>query len=218
MVLKMSENMPNLETSVFAHGIKNKLSFIRAKLQLIELEKEEKGAFDSIYKELDSINISVSEFISAPSKQNENTLFNAKDIIYECILEKLPEANLNGIKIYHDISNNLNLYAPLSPFRETIINLIQNSIEACPLTDGKIFIKGHLSRDFIYITISDNGKGISKKDMKKLFTPFFTTKPKGHGIGLFSSKDFAKNLGGTLKIKNLPEKGCSVTLKLPKKD
>lgn len=213
----MSENIPNIDTSVFAHGIKNRLSFIRAKLQLIELEKEEKGAFDSIYKELDVINNSVTEFISAPSKASEKTFFNGKDVIYECILEKLPGANLSGIKIHYELEENLNLYVPMEDFRESIINLIQNSIEACPSSGGKIMIEGHLFENFVEITVSDNGKGIGKKERKKIFTPFFTTKKTGNGIGLYSCRKFADTYGGSLKIYSAPGKGTKASIRLPVK-
>ena len=80
----MPENIPNMDTSLFAHGIKNRLTFIRSRLQLMELERGDKGAYDSIYRELDGINESVCRLISAPAESEEKSLFNAKDVIYEC--------------------------------------------------------------------------------------------------------------------------------------
>ena len=213
----MPENIPDINTSVFAHGIKNRLSFIRSKLQLMELENNEKGAFDSIYRELDGINESVCQLISAP-KKTEKTLFNVKDAIYECILEKLPEANLNGITIRRKLEDNLFVSASEADFRECIINILKNAVEACPPKGGEIYVSSCFAGDTVEITVSDNGKGISRKDAKNIFTPFFTTKEKGSGIGLFSCRKFARESGGSLSISGSPGKGACVKLILPKAD
>ena len=212
----MPENIPTINTSVFAHGIKNRLSFIRSKLQLIELETSEKGAFDSIYRELDGINTSVTEFISAPSKSDKKTLFDAKDVILECIFEKLPQANLNGIKIRHRLDKSLKIYASRDNFRESLINMLQNSIEACPERCGEIFVRGRNTRYNTEIYVFDNGCGISQSDMENVLSPFFTTKEKGSGIGLYFCKRFAESSGGELKISAKQGKFTKVTLILPR--
>ena len=211
----MPENIPNIDTSLFAHRIKNRLSFIRGKLQLIELENNEKGAFDSIYRELDGINDSVCQLISAPAKAESKTNFNAADVIYECISEKLPEANLSGIKIIRRIEDNLNIYASKPSFKESLINILQNAVDACPRQGGEILVQGKISKGMAKISVSDNGYGISCKNRRNIFNPFFTTKKNGSGIGLYSCKKFAEDSGGKLMLSGKEGKGTRITLMLP---
>ncbi|MBR2594493.1 MAG: HAMP domain-containing histidine kinase [Firmicutes bacterium] len=211
----MPENIPNIDTSLFAHGIKNRLSFIRSRLQLMELEKGEKGAYDSIYRELDGINDSICRLISAPAGAGEKSTFNAKDVIYECVSEKMPQANLNGIKIICRTEDDLTIHAVKSGFRETVINLLQNAIEACPKEGGEIEVAGKTCGGKAEISVSDNGCGISEGNRKNIFKPFFTTKKSGSGIGLYSCRKFAEDSGGELTVAGNRTKGTKVTLILP---
>ena len=212
----MPENIPNIDTSVFAHGIKNRLSFIRSRLQLMELEKGEKGEYDSIYRELDGINDSVCRLISAPSGTEEKTKFNVKDIIYECVSEKMPEANLSGIKLICRAEEDLVIYAAKGAFKECIINLLQNAVDACPSSGGEIIISAKTSKGMAEISVSDNGCGISQKNRKNIFKPFFTTKKKGSGIGLYACRKFAEDSGGRLVLSAKEGKGTKAALILPK--
>ena len=66
------------------------------------------------------------------------------------------------------------------------------------------------------ITISDNGPGIQPKDREKLFTPFFTTKRRGTGLGLsVSKKIIEEHPGGTLELDSEEGKGTLVKISLP---
>lgn len=91
-------------------------------------------------------------------------------------------------------------------------NLIINAAEASP---KKSIIKISITKEG-YIKVSDNGKGISKEEMKNLFTPFFTTKTHGTGIGLSKAYKIIRAHGGELLVEpNLP-KGTSFIIKLPR--
>jgi signal transduction histidine kinase len=67
------------------------------------------------------------------------------------------------------------------------------------------------------LRIADNGNGISKKIMDKIFQPFFTTKPTGQGtgLGLSMSYDIIKAHGGELKVISTEEEGTEVVVQLP---
>ena len=110
----------------------------------------------------------------------------------------------------------LRIYAGRSGLRECIINLIQNAIEACPVSDGEIAVSGKETGASIEISVSDNGCGISEGDKKRIFKPFFTTKKHGSGIGLYSCRRFAENSGGKLILTGKKCKGTKITLILPR--
>lgn len=105
-------------------------------------------------------------------------------------------------------------------FMQIIINLIQNAKEALQISKGenkKIEIQvKRISKETISITIMDNGNGLDKETLSKVFTFGFTTKKNGHGFGLHSSILLAKEMDGHLKVSNRKNtRGAKFTLLLP---
>ncbi|HID31750.1 MAG TPA: hypothetical protein EYP24_00020 [bacterium (Candidatus Stahlbacteria)] len=95
-----------------------------------------------------------------------------------------------------------------------IKNILKNSIESF---EGpgviKINLKGE--KDAILVTIIDNGPGFDPAIEKRIFTPFFTTKPDGTGLGLTIVKRFIEAIGGEVALKSVKGKGTEVRLRLP---
>lgn len=106
-------------------------------------------------------------------------------------------------------------------FSQIILNLVANSLDELADTnraEKHIHIKLTLKRnDMICIIVKDNGSGINKDLMNKIFDPFFSTKNgKGLGLGLSSTKHLVeKEFKGTIGVKNLPEGGCAFSIILP---
>jgi signal transduction histidine kinase len=96
--------------------------------------------------------------------------------------------------------------------RQVLINLLRNAAEAIPEhgLERSVFVKVGNG-----IEIRDTGPGIPAADLAKIFIPFFTTKPKGHGIGLALAHRIVTEHGGTLSAANHPEGGAVFTIKLP---
>lgn len=66
------------------------------------------------------------------------------------------------------------------------------------------------------IKVKDNGRGIKKEDLSKVFTPYFTTKSTGTGIGLFLVKQIVENHNGTISFETKENKGTTFSLVIPK--
>ncbi|MBK8980741.1 MAG: GHKL domain-containing protein [Ignavibacteria bacterium] len=92
---------------------------------------------------------------------------------------------------------------------ETICNMLTNSIQAIKKT-GEIFIKSGTSDNNIIIEISDSGEGISKANLEKIFTPFFSSKEygKGTGLGLSIARRIITEHGGNISASSKPGKGA----------
>ena len=110
---------------------------------------------------------------------------------------------------------NLELSADEQLIEQVVINLIRNSIQALERTDNPhITMKSFLDqRGRILIQISDNGQGILPDVLDKIFVPFFTTKPKGSGIGLSLSRQILRLHGGTLTVHSEPDVETIFTLR-----
>ena len=87
-------------------------------------------------------------------------------------------------------------------FEQVLINIIKNSAESIG-KNGDIFIRTSMSP--LMLEIGDTGKGISKEVESKLFTPFFSTKPNGQGIGLIFIREVLMKHGCTFSLRTYPD-------------
>ena len=81
--------------------------------------------------------------------------------------------------------------------------------------DDKLTIKSDKVDGNVAFSFSDNGTGISKETIEKLWTPLFTTKAKGMGFGLPICKRIIETHGGAISIESAPRKGTTFTITIP---
>ena len=101
---------------------------------------------------------------------------------------------------------------------QVLINLIQNAIQAMP-NGGELNLSSSQNRKWVEITIEDTGVGIPKKNLNKIFDPFFSTKPEGEGTGLGLSVSYGiiTQHKGKIEVKSKVKKGTAFLVKLPRK-
>lgn len=122
--------------------------------------------------------------------------------------EKNVDFKING-------SRELKLFADKSLLTQVLINLIKNALEAFEnIEKPQIEINVSENKNKQIISISDNGIGIKNEILKDIFVPFFTTKNKGTGIGLYYSKLIILMHKGTLRVSSEPDKGSTFTIHL----
>lgn len=98
--------------------------------------------------------------------------------------------------------------------REVLTNLINNAIDAAPLNGHVELATGRRSNGWPYISVSDNGPGVSDENRHHLFEPHFTTKESGTGLGLFMSYGIIREHQGTLNYEG-NRRGAMFTVTLP---
>jgi PAS domain S-box-containing protein len=105
--------------------------------------------------------------------------------------------------------------------RQALLNLARNAAEACAsaANGGRVILRGEIVRGeengFQRITIFDNGPGIAKEALAKLFRPFFTTKANGTGLGLAVVQKIIVQHGGQVEARNRAEGGAAFIVTLP---
>lgn len=101
-------------------------------------------------------------------------------------------------------------------FNQVIMNLLVNAAQAIQ-EQGNVTIETNYKNDEVLLSISDTGEGIPPDNIKKIFTPFFTSKPvgTGTGLGLSISHGIVKDHNGTISVKSTPGKGTTFTIHLP---
>lgn len=97
--------------------------------------------------------------------------------------------------------------------RRVFLNLAVNAIEAME-DGGTLKVSTKEIERFVEVSFKDTGSGISKENMEKIFTPFFTTKAKGMGMGLSICKRFVDAHGGIIRVEGKEGKGSTFTVKL----
>ena len=113
-----------------------------------------------------------------------------------------------------------NLHVRISPplFEWVIENLLKNAIDALTnRNDGQIIIFAEVRGDYLVIDVSDNGKGITRTDLKNIFKPGFTTKKRGWGLGLSLSRRIIERFHkGKIFVKRTePDKGTTFRILIP---
>jgi signal transduction histidine kinase len=110
------------------------------------------------------------------------------------------------------------LLAPADPeaLKSALLNLIFNAFQAMPL--GGTLTLSLLKIDSCYqISLSDTGIGMGEEQLQRLFSPFFTTKEKGNGLGLVEAQKIVQAHLGSIDVRSQPNKGTTFTLTLPLK-
>ncbi len=102
-------------------------------------------------------------------------------------------------------------------FNQVLTNLTQNAIEAAPDPGGLVRIRGWRENGSVMLSVKDNGTGIKAEDQARIFTPFFTTKGpgRGMGLGLTIAWRVVQSLGGNLAVNSPPGEGAEFVVRLP---
>lgn len=154
----------------------------------------------------------------------EKTKFNINDLVQEVYNELAIRASGKSIQFefIHD-EKILNVEADREKIRECLINLVGNAMKFTP-ENGKVSISTGLKESFVFVSISDNGPGISKDDQKKLFQKFSRmehsyekTKESGTGLGLYITKQIIDLHSGNITVESQLSKGTTFTMTLPAK-
>lgn len=125
----------------------------------------------------------------------------------------------NDIKINKDIKEIENIFGFSNEFSQAILNILTNAKDALienKIKSAYININIYKDKEYSYLTIEDNAKGIPQDVIENIFNPYFTTKEegKGTGIGLYMSKIIIEqNMRGSLKVQNTKE-GALFTIKI----
>ncbi|HKE57037.1 MAG TPA: ATP-binding protein [Pyrinomonadaceae bacterium] len=211
-----------------AHEFKNAVAALHGYVQLLQnLELNEKGkvAADSLLNEVRSLSEMVTAFLNF-ARPNPLQLeeVNIADLIAECATELRPlfqELKVNLI-INRDGSESLVIGADERMLRQALLNLLRNAAEAIPqdkierTVDVSVTADRDLTgRSWAVVEVRDTGAGIPPAQLQKIFIPFFTTKAKGHGIGLALAHRVIAQHSGSLTATNCPGGGAAFTIKLP---
>ncbi len=139
------------------------------------------------------------------------------DIVNRVLELTAHSAKLAKVEVIKELDSSLpKLTADPNQLQQVCTNLVLNAIQAMP-QGGKLTLRTSLEKDQLKLEVKDTGYGISPENMRKLFTPFFSTKKevKGVGLGLAISYGIIQRHRGKIDVQSIEGKGTTFTVYLP---
>jgi signal transduction histidine kinase len=120
-----------------------------------------------------------------------------------------------GVKMRTELDPQLPvLNADESQLWQAILNLVRNAIEAMP-KGGTLTVRTERRDTGVVLTVADTGGGMTEEDRAKVFTPFFSTKVGGTGLGLPLTQQIVTEHGGQIRCESTPNQGTIFTIEFP---
>ena len=200
-----------------AHEIRNPLGGIGAYASLLARNIPPQDAnrkyVDKIIDGINSLNNIVGNLLAYTKKTNLQKQNVDMAAWAESILAHVEIEMKVGIE--RNFPSELHADIDGEKMQQVMLNLLKNSIQAIE-PGGKISVSLSSSEHFAEITVADTGKGIVQEDLKKIFTPFFTTKEQGTGLGLAIVKKIVDLHEGEISVESVVGNGTKFCIKLPK--
>ena len=211
-----------------AHEVRNPLGSITFNLELLSREI-------TALAETSSYSPEEGHFLVSQFKQELNRIKQVVDGYMQ--LARLPRIEHHIFELHEYLSQKLQLIAPelqeagvtlaqhFDPAIDTVdtdsdklwqvlVNLIRNARQAMP-DGGNLTIFTSTNETELSISVRDTGKGIAPENMPKLFTPFFTTKAEGTGLGLVLVQQIISEMGGKISCQSESGRGTTFTITFP---
>ncbi|HEV2837546.1 MAG TPA: ATP-binding protein [Pyrinomonadaceae bacterium] len=204
-----------------AHEFKNAIATLQGYAQLLqsmELNDKAQVAAASLVNEVRNLATMVTAFLNfarpQPLQLEEVDL---EELIVDCKDELQPLFQELKVALDVESEGSLIVRADERMLRSALQNLMRNAAEAIPSDNTKraVVVRTVKEMNSATIEVRDSGTGIPADKLQKIFIPFFTTKPKGHGVGLALTHRIISEHRGTLTAANSPEGGAVFTIKIP---
>jgi len=218
--------------SIIAHDLRSPFQGLLGYSELLhqnynDLDKDEiKTIINSIYKSQKSLYSLIENLLFWTRLQTEGFTFNPEKInLKEKVEEILTNFHLNisnkNISIIVNVESDIFVCADSNMLSSILHNLISNAIKFS-YEKGIITISAKTYRDKVNIEVKDEGKGILKEDLKKLFkvdevfSQLGTANEKGTGLGLVLVKEMLELHNGKITVESEGEKGTKISISIPK--
>jgi two-component system, LuxR family, sensor kinase FixL len=207
--------------AVVAHEVKNPLTGIRGAIQIIgsrlPADSRDAGVVKEIVSRIDALNDVMKDLLLF-ARPPQARLAPVDPLAVVKTVSDLVREDPAAQHVAIDVAGGSPpAMADAELLKLVVHNVMLNAVQAMQ-GRGRIQVAVTPSNARCRIDISDSGPGISPSVREKLFTPFFTTKARGTGLGLSAAKQFMEAHGGSIRIDSQPHGGTTVTLELPCSD
>ena len=208
---------------IIAHEIRNPLTNIGLAADQLKSELPENEdatmLLEMINRNGTRINQLITDLLSSTKFSELNYDSASINVLLDEALEQASDrVQLKKITVQKNYSKDIcDIKADKEKIKIAFLNIIVNAVESMPAERGLLRLKTQGKENRCVITISDNGSGMDKETVSKLFEPYFTNKAKGNGLGLTNTQNIILNHKGTIEVDSELGKGTSfiITLNFP---
>lgn len=201
-----------------AHELRNPLASIQLTLEnmLQEcMDADLAERMQMVYREVKRLTKNLNSLLAsarntAESSQKINVLH-----VLEELLTLLRYQSRENITFSYDMANDIHVFLPENEFRQMLLNLMLNSVQAIGPHSGEVKVVAYREDSHLFMTISDSGPGFSNDFLENGIRPFVSLKDGGTGLGLAMVQRFIKENHGRLQLLNIPPGHACVKLCLP---
>ena len=220
--LRHSERLAALGSmsAVLAHEIRNPLHTMQLLASAMQKDCPPRHTLQAdlavMQDEIGRLTLLVDQFLDfARPKRPQVSRQKLQEIMEETVLLVAAEAKRRGIAIRKAWPRDLPLiWVDGAQLKQVFLNILLNALQAMP-PGGTVHVRMYGDGTTITTDIQDQGDGIPMEFQAQLFTPFFTTKPKGAGLGLSISQRIVQGHGGSIRVLSERGEGTTVRIALP---
>ena len=209
-----------------AHEIKNPLSTINLNLNLLaeDLRKFPDDEHKRILRRLAGVQqeaqrmcTTLDDFLRFAGKvELQPRRVDLREVLSELQDFFLPQAEAANIVLrYSPPAAPIECNIDVNLIKQAILNLLLNATQAMEPAGGELLLRASASDTDAMIEVTDTGPGIDPKALETIFTPYFSTKSAGTGLGLPTARRIVHEHGGTLLVESEPNRGTRFTITLP---
>ncbi|MDP4106829.1 MAG: HAMP domain-containing sensor histidine kinase, partial [Bacillota bacterium] len=203
-----------------SHEIRNPLTVTSGFLQLLKQSKtvseEDIRYIDYSLSEVRRAEKIVNDFLAFAKPQSENMIESnlkeeaeyVKDII-------TPFANMHHVIIDFRFQNSLYFKYDKNQIQQCLINLYKNGIEAMKEKGGTLSIHVTEQKKTIVVMIKDEGVGMTREEILRLGSPYYSTKKEGTGLGMLMVYSTVNKVNGKIEVASVKGKGTTFTIRIP---
>lgn len=200
-----------------AHEVRNPLTVVKGFLQLMQQEQNYQYV-PLILTEVERAEKIISDYLNFAKPQfRKIESFYLSNVISDVIMLLEPLAANKYIQLKSEIHVNPLLETDSDQLKQALINIIKNAIEATS-QGGTVAIRTDAGKGEAQIIIADTGKGMTKEQLARIGTLFYTTKEKGTGLGTMVSLRIIEAMNGKLSYTSEPSVGTEAVICLPVKE
>ena len=219
--LSRAENLAAMGqlTATLAHEIKNPLAIIRGSAERLQCgDSEQQRMAQFVIEESDRLSRTVARYLEfARGEQIPGEHGDAIAALEATLALLEGEFKARGVTLDRSRGSGDSATVRLDPesLKQVFLNLLLNAMEAMP-DGGSVRVSDRLTAGNVEIVIADQGPGIPAELLRRLGSPFVTTKAQGSGLGLFLARRLAQSAGGDLAIESGEGHGTACSIRLPR--
>jgi signal transduction histidine kinase len=202
-----------------AHDVRTPLSVLKTSAQLLGgqdlSEAEQRDLATMVASEVDRLNGVVTNLVDLAHPQaNRPTRQTVQSLAERATAVLRPWARARGVRITTAGPGALAVLVDADQMQQALLNVVHNAVQACDGL-GTVGVRWEERAGAALVEVADAGPGFSADALERAFSPFFTTKSDGTGLGLGITRRIVEGNGGTIMVRNLEEGGACVVLTLP---